>query len=273
MSKRVHRRLAIAAAMCIFALGPWTARADAQIPAADGQFHACVRIDRDAEDGRLTRLVAESEPCRRNETRVHWSVAGPQGPQGLQGPEGLQGPQGQPGANGADGINGTNATRAAAMCFGEFRYIDCGNGTVTDSVTGLIWLKQVDCLPDATYVDANVAAAGLKDGDCGLTDGSSPGDWRLPTKDEWSATLAVAIAMGCTVVNGTAPTLTDAAGVQCLSNGSTMFVGVRPIVYGGSLTYPAHMGRAFAGFLNEGRVMDWGKSNIVGVWPVRSGSR
>jgi len=268
-----YRRLARLAAVCVVVVGASSGRADAQIPSAEGQFHACVRVDRDGEEGRLMRLVAESEACRRNETRIQWSVAGPQGPQGPQGVQGPEGPQGPAGVNGTDGVNGTNGTRAAAPCFGPGRYIDCGNGTVTDSVTGLIWLKQANCLPDANYIDANLAAAGLKQGDCGLTDGSSPGDWRLPTPDEWTATLAVARSLGCTTAGGKAPTLTDTLGVQCLVNGITMFEGVRSIAYAGSITYPTHMGRAIYGFLNTGEVSDFGKANIVGVWPVRGGSR
>src|SRR5205085_247574 len=34
------------------------------------------------------------------------------------------------------------------------RYFDCGNGTVTDSMTGLIWLKDPNCLPSAPWEDA-----------------------------------------------------------------------------------------------------------------------
>lgn len=91
------------------------------------------------------------------------------------------------GIDGKDGEDGTNATRADGPCFDNTnRYVDCGNGTVT----GLIWLKQWNCLPNNTWAPANQAAAGLKHGDCGLTDNSSPGEWRLPTKDEWSATIA-----------------------------------------------------------------------------------
>jgi hypothetical protein len=72
---------------------------------------------------------------------------------------------------------------------------------VTDSVTGLIWLKNAGCLGSADWATANQIAAALNDGDCGgvLTDGSSPGDWRLPTKDEWTATVARAVALGCRV--------------------------------------------------------------------------
>src|SRR5574342_743824 len=41
-------------------------------------------------------------------------------------------------------------------CFNNTsRYADCGNGTVTDTVTGLIWLKQSNCLPNGNWAAAN----------------------------------------------------------------------------------------------------------------------
>jgi hypothetical protein len=235
-------------------------------------IHACVGNGSD-----LVRIVGVTGSCRPNETPVHWTIQGNQGapgPQGAQGPQGIQGPQGPPGTdgvNGRDGVDGTNATRAAGPCFAATRYIDCGNGTVTDSVTGLIWLKQADCLPDATWVDANLAAATLKNGDCGLTDGSSPGDWRLPTADEWRAMLAEAISLGCTVANGKAPTLTDSRGLQCasVSTFGTPFVGVRATWYSSSNSYPGST-RAALALLDVGDVTALGFGNIVGVWPVRS---
>ena len=268
MSCRVYQRLAKIVVVCVVGVAASAGRAEAQIPGADGQFHACVRVDRDASTGRLMRLVAANEACRANETRLHWNVAGAQGPEGPQGLQGPQGPQGQPGA---DGINGTNATRAAGPCFDSLRYIDCGNGTVTDSETGLIWLKQADCLPDATYVNANRAAALLKDGDCGLTDGSSAGDWRLPTADEWRATLAGAKSLGCTTANGGAPALTDTRGLQCasVSTFGTPFVGVLPIWYASSNTFSLST-RAALALLDIAEVDALGFGNIVGVWPVRS---
>src|SRR5438093_5502765 len=120
-----------------------------------------------------------------------------------------------------DGKDGTTATHAAGPCFDNAnRYVDCGNGTVTDTVTGLIWLKQWNCLPANAWAAANQAAAGLKDGSCGLTDTSSAGDWRLPTKDEWSATITRAVALGCIFGGaGGAPTLTNDAGVACYGSG------------------------------------------------------
>src|SRR5262245_54239770 len=49
---------------------------------------------------------------------------------------------------------------AAGPCVDKAkRYVDCGNGTVTDSVTGLIWLKQSNCLSTASWEAAKKAAA------------------------------------------------------------------------------------------------------------------
>jgi hypothetical protein len=80
-----------------------------------------------------------------------------------------------------------HAGNAAGGCYENSfkRFVDCGNGTVTDQVTGLIFLKDANCLGKLTYADANNAAAKLESGQCGLTDESSPGSWRLPTPDEW----------------------------------------------------------------------------------------
>jgi hypothetical protein len=143
-------------------------------------------------------------------------AAGAPGPKGDKGDQGLQGIQGPP---------GTGAAHAAPPCFDNAnRYVNCGNGTVTDTVTGLIWLKNASCFSTITYSAANQAAAGLAAGQCGLTDGSSAGDWRLPTKAEWEATVARAVALGCTVFS--APSLTNDAGTGCLSAGPTSFTGV-----------------------------------------------
>ena len=72
----------------------------------------------------------------------------------------------------------------------EPRFIDNKNGTVTDRLTGLIWLKNTRCFGMMDWKDAQQAAKSLKNGDCGpdpalmLSDGSSAGDWRLPTIKE-----------------------------------------------------------------------------------------
>jgi hypothetical protein len=85
--------------------------ATAQIPAGN-TIYACFRIDRDGDEGKVTRLVAANEPCRRNEIRIQWNVAGPNGnpgpagPQGPVGPQGAAGPAGPAGPTGPQGLKG-----------------------------------------------------------------------------------------------------------------------------------------------------------------------
>ncbi len=64
------------------------------------------------------------------------------------------------------------------------RFMDNGDGTVTDRSTSLIWLKNADCFGKNTWIDAISLTEGLEQGYCGLSDGSEWGDWTLPTKEE-----------------------------------------------------------------------------------------
>jgi hypothetical protein len=177
-----------------------------------------------------------------------------------------------------NGMNGTNGSgrRASGPCFDNInRYVDCGNGTVTDTVTGLIWLKNAYCLGSLDWATANQTAAGLKTGDCGgtLTDGSSPGDWRLPTKEEWAATISHAVSLGCTSYGSGGPTLTNDAGTACYTVGPTSFASVLGDFFWSSnaidfLPVTAAMVR-----LDIGTVNYHDKTSIFPVWPVRGGPR
>ena len=64
-------------------------------------------------------------------------------------------------------------------------YTDNSDGTVTDNHTGLIWQKdhKDDCAT-LTWASAIDYAATLENGVEGLTDGSSTGDWRVPSNVE-----------------------------------------------------------------------------------------
>lgn len=64
------------------------------------------------------------------------------------------------------------------------RFTDNGDGTITDSLTGLIWLKAFFCIGTLSWNQALSECNGLSEGDCDLSDGSSPGDWRLPNINE-----------------------------------------------------------------------------------------
>lgn len=55
-----------------------------------------------------------------------------------------------------------------------------GNGTVIDKLTGLVWLQDANCYGSESWDSGVSLAASLADGECGLADGSAPGDWRVP---------------------------------------------------------------------------------------------
>jgi hypothetical protein len=72
----------------------------------------------------------------------------------------------------------------------DSRFTDNKDGTVTDNLTKIVWLKNTNCFGIRDWQSALLAAKSLEAGDCGpdpdliLSDGSSAGDWRLPTMKE-----------------------------------------------------------------------------------------
>jgi|GEM_PF-1191305 len=68
--------------------------------------------------------------------------------------------------------------------FSAFNFIDNGNGTVTDARTGLVWLKNANPCGTKNWYDAGTYCSSLASGQAGLTDGSTAGQWRLPSKEE-----------------------------------------------------------------------------------------
>ncbi|MGA2889366.1 MAG: DUF1566 domain-containing protein [Terracidiphilus sp.] len=63
------------------------------------------------------------------------------------------------------------------------RWVDNADGTITDTVTGLIWLKKADCI-NQPWSAALAAVNTLASGQCGLTDNSTAGSWRMPNRNE-----------------------------------------------------------------------------------------
>lgn len=59
------------------------------------------------------------------------------------------------------------------------RFTNNQNGTVSDNLTGLIWMQNAGALGPTTWGQAITIANNLKSGDAGFADGSKAGDWRL----------------------------------------------------------------------------------------------
>ena len=98
---------------------------------------------------------------------------------------------------------------------------------MTDTVTGLIWLKQADCLADNDWAAANEAAAGLKDGDCGGLDGrvlagrlAVAHQGRVERDDRARGRPGLHFGSA-----GGPPSLTNDAGTACYSDGSVVVCG------------------------------------------------
>ncbi len=140
----IPSRLGVAVAIVAGLVVGWAAPLSAQIPAGNGVIYACVRMDRDHDEGKLVRLVAANETCRRNEVRIHWNIAGlpgpagpagstgATGPAGATGPQGLQGLQGEPGPLGPTGPKGDPGDAGSG---GGIRITDA-NGTYIGNFAG-----------------------------------------------------------------------------------------------------------------------------------------
>ncbi|MDM8558300.1 DUF1566 domain-containing protein [Candidatus Parabeggiatoa sp. HSG14] len=142
-----------------------------------------------------------------------------------------------------------------------YRYIDNGNGTVTDYRTGLIWLKNANCFGRKNWETAMQLAAKLAHGQCGLSDGSKPGDWRLPTKEEWKAMIDTRYKN---------PVLSNAAGTDKWKEGDA-FSSVQTNVYWSSTTVAHVTYSAWYVTLDDGYVNNGYKAGYCYVWPVRGG--
>ncbi|MBF0495285.1 MAG: DUF1566 domain-containing protein [Deltaproteobacteria bacterium] len=138
------------------------------------------------------------------------------------------------------------------------RFTDNGNGTVTDNLTGLIWLKNANCFDHQTWTQALADANGLVSGNCGLTDGSHAGDWRLPNVNE----LQSLIDYGH--VYPTLPAGHPFSSVQYKSEMSYYWSSTSG-AYGTDEGWYVYMALGYAGG------HDKTLTNFHYVWPVRSG--
>jgi hypothetical protein len=69
------------------------------------------------------------------------------------------------------------------------RFFGYKQGIVKDNLTGLIWMKNANCFETKTWEYALMDCNTLAHGQCGLKDGSQPGDWRLANRKELESLL------------------------------------------------------------------------------------
>jgi Protein of unknown function (DUF1566) len=143
--------------------------------------------------------------------------------------------------------------------FAATRFIDEGNGTVEDTLTDLIWLKDADCFGVMNWSEALVAANTLAHGSCGLADGSAPGDWRLPEVKELQSLVDFRFFD---------PALSNAAGTDKWQENDA-FSGVASAVYWTSTTYAGAPDSVYGVVLDVGHTFVDTKESTVRVWPVR----
>jgi len=147
------------------------------------------------------------------------------------------------------------------------RYVDNGDGTITDNRTDLIWLKNANCFGEKYWKTAMQSAANLAHGYCGLGDGSTPGMWRLPTKEEWEAMVDKRY-------NG--PALSNAEGTAQWKEGDA-FLDVKrnynynDNYYWSSTSHADNASNACVVYLRDGDMRWAGKTSSHYVWAVRGG--
>ena len=132
------------------------------------------------------------------------------------------------------------------------RFTDNLDGTVTDNLTGLVWLKNANCFGYRSWHSALSDCDGLKTGFCDLTDSSSPGDWRLPNYRELFS-------------------LVDAENYAPALPTGHPFTNVQSNVYLSSTTWFHATDDVWVVTMTGGSVGRTGKSYANYVWPVRGG--
>jgi hypothetical protein len=156
------------------------------------------------------------------------------------------------------------------MAWPNPRFTNKANGTVRDNLTGLIWLKDANCgiffEGDATgynsrnWNKALVAANRLKDGYCGLTDGSVAGNWHLPNLKELHSLIHLGF------IN---PALPNTAGNGQWTEGNPFSGVLSDYYYWSSTTRAVYTDVAWIVLFGYGGVGDSGKTSEHQVWPVR----
>lgn len=152
---------------------------------------------------------------------------------------------------------GDDADVHAGVAWPATRWVDHHDGSVTDTLTGLTWLRDAGCLAPAAWASALDAVGHLATGACGLSDGSAAGQWRLP--NQWELESVVDESASAPAIGVGAPFVNVASSAYWTSTS----------YYGGQVGSPS----AWAIRLGDGRYVNDGVANAktapLGVWAVK----
>lgn len=147
---------------------------------------------------------------------------------------------------------GEDGATQAGVAWPNPRFTDNKNGTVTDNLTGLVWLKDANCLGFATFAHALRRSNRLASPECGLSDGSKPGDWRLPNVRELQSLQEYSTY---------APDLPP----------GNPFINVQPTLTWASTSGTGFGAQAFFSIFGVGPTVFEDKAVALAVWPVKGG--
>jgi hypothetical protein len=134
------------------------------------------------------------------------------------------------------------------------RFLDHGNGTVTDNLTGLTWLQNANRFGVTTWAQALTICNTLSGGSNGLGDGSVAGDWRLPNVNELESLLVLDNSSGPAIAAG------------------HPFINLQAANYWSSTSVAAFPALGWYVALAVGCPVFDLKFNVMRVWPVRGTS-
>jgi hypothetical protein len=167
---------------------------------------------------------------------------------------------------------GQDGDHQAGAAWPNPRFTNNSDGTVTDNLTGLVWLEDADCNGTKTWANALAWANGLYDGsiasggvnqDCGLSDGSLPGEWRVPTEAEFES-------LACPEYDN--PAVSNSAGTgQWVSGDPFLDLGTGNVYYWSSTSVASAPAAAVLVFPRSHATTNVAKSSATPylVWPVR----
>lgn len=139
------------------------------------------------------------------------------------------------------------------VCVPDSRFVDHQDGTVTDRLTAVTWLRANDCIGPLTWADALDALNDLAAPDCSLSDESESGSWRMPSVRE----LISLVDFG----------RSDPA----LPTGHPFAFGTGPVW--SSTTLASNPLQAWSVDLLTGALITYDKSLPAGIWAVKSVSK